>query len=93
MEDILYYSSLFDYYGGLLSLKERTYFKDYYFENLSLQEIADNNDISREAVRKSLKSSKEKMIYYESVLNLLKKKDKIKNLISEDEYKKIEKYI
>lgn len=93
MEDIVYYGALFDYYGALLSEKEKSYFKDYYFENLSLQEIADNNEISREAARKSIKSAKEKMIYFESILNLLEKKNKIKDILEPKVFEKIEKYI
>lgn len=93
MEDIIYYSELFDYYGELLSDKERNYFKDYYFENLSLQEIADNYQISRNAVSKSLKSAKEKMNDYENKLKLIHKKDKIRKLVSLDIFDKIEKYL
>ena len=32
---------LYDYYGELLTDKQRLYFEDYYFNDLSLQEIAD----------------------------------------------------
>ncbi len=93
MEDFLYYSSLFDYYGELLSIKEKEYFKDYYFENLSLQEIADNHKVSRNAVSKALKSAKEKMITFESILKLIERKNKIKNTLAPDVFAKIEKYI
>lgn len=93
MEDIIHYSNLFDYYGNLLSEKEIEYFKDYYFENLSLQEIADNRNVSRNAVSKSLKNTKEKLDYYESNLKLLSKKEKIKKILDKDSYSKIEEYI
>ena len=93
VKEIIYYSSLYDYYGKLLSLKECEYFEDYYFENLSLQEIADNHKVSRNAISKSLKSSKEKLDYYESNLKLLNKKTKIKEILSEEILSKIEKYI
>ena len=93
MEEIVYYTNLFDYYCNLLSSKEIEYFKDYYFENLSLQEIADNHKVSRNAISKSLKTTKEKLDYYESNLKLSSKKNKIKKLLSEEDYLKIEKYI
>lgn len=93
MKELLYYSTLYDYYSKLLSEKEREYFEDYYFENLSLQEIADNHKVSRNAVSKSLKSTKDKLDYYESNLKLLSKKNKIKNLLKEEDYTKIEEYI
>ena len=34
---------LYDYYGVLLTEKQQNYFKDYYFNNLSLSEISENN--------------------------------------------------
>ena len=43
MDKTVYYSTLYDYYGGLLTDNQREIFEDYYFENLTLQEIADNN--------------------------------------------------
>ena len=92
-EKVDYYTNLFDYYCNLLSSKEIEYFKDYYFENLSLQEIADNHNVSRNAISKSLKTTKEKLDYYESNLKLSSKKNKIKKLLSEEDYLKIEKYI
>ena len=93
MEEFIYYSSMFDYYGELLSDKEKDYFKDYYFDNLSLQEIADNNNVSRNAVSKALKSAKEKMINYENILKLINKKEKIKNILDSNTYHKIEPYL
>ena len=38
---------LYDYYQGLLTDKQREYFEDYYFENYTIQEIADNNEVSK----------------------------------------------
>ena len=93
MNDLMYYSALFDYYGELLSEKEKDYFKDYYFENLTLQEIAENNEVSRNAVSKALKSAKEKMEHFEEKLHLLSKKEKIKRILDEETFLKIEKYL
>ena len=93
MEDILYYSNLYDYYGSLLTSKEKEYFEEYYFNNLSLQEIADNYNISKNAVSKSLKEAKEKLVFYEKALHLNKNRETIKSLLDIDNYQKIEKYI
>ena len=38
---------LYDIYGLLLTDKQRMYFEEYYFMDLSLQEIADNYEISK----------------------------------------------
>lgn len=93
MEEIIYYSSLFDYYQSLLTDVQRKYFEDYYFNNLSLQEIADSYDVSRNAISKTLKEIKEKLDYYESNLKLLSNNKKISELLSEEDLKKIEEYI
>ena len=93
MEELVYYSSLYDYYGELLSPKEKEYFKEYFFENLSLQEIADNYNVSKNAVSKSIKEAKEKLLNYENILKLLSKKEKIKSILNEKEYSLIEDYL
>lgn len=74
---------LFDYYGELLTDKQQEFFKDYYFDNLTLQEIADNNDISRNAVHKTLNVIERKLYSYEEILKLYDKSLKIKELIKD----------
>lgn len=93
MEEIIYYSALFDYYQSLLTDVQKRYFEDYYFNNLSLQEIADSYEVSRNAISKTLKEIKEKLDYYESNLKLLSNNKKISELLSEEDLKKIEDYI
>lgn len=83
MKDSIYLCTLFDYYGDLLTDKQKEYFRDYYFDNLSLSEISENNNISRNAVHKTLKEAEEKLLYYEQVLQLLNKSNKIKEIIRE----------
>ena len=53
---------LFDYYEELLTDSQKKYFIDYYFNNLSLAEIAENENVSRNAVSKDLKLTKEKLV-------------------------------
>ncbi len=77
------YIELFDYYGELFTDKQKLYFIDYYFNNLTLQEIADNNNVSRNAVHKNIKDILKKLDYYESKLNLYSNKNKIKNIIKD----------
>ena len=77
----LKYSILFDYYGELFTDKQKEYFTDYYFNNLTLQEIADNNNVSRNAVHKNIKDILQKLDYYEEKLKLYNNKIKIEKLI------------
>ena len=93
MDDIIYYNALFDYYGELLTFTQINYFKAYYCDNLSLSEISIEFNVSRNAISKTLKEVKEKLDYYETKLNLYHNKLKIKTLISENEFDKINKYI
>ena len=93
MKEFVYYNSLFDIYGKLLTEKEQESFKDYYQEDLSLGEIAEIKNISRAAVQKTIKTVLEKLDYYEDILNVYAKNEKLKeiidNLDNEDVRKKI----
>ena len=81
---------LFDYYGELLTDIQQEIFKDYYFDNLTMQEIADNNEISKNAVHKTINAINNKLKYYEKKLRLYEKSKKIKELISDLEESKRE---
>ncbi len=78
MENRDYLIILYDYYGELLNDVNRKYFEDYYFDNLSLAEIAENNDISRNAVHKHIKSTESKLMFFEEKLKLYEKDQKIR---------------
>lgn len=74
---------LYDYYGELLTDKQKVYFEDYYFNNLTLSEIGENNDVSRSAVQKQLKDIEEKLFNYEEKLNIIDRNKKIEILLRE----------
>lgn len=94
MDDIIYLTNLYDYYEELLTDKQREYFESYYFQNLSLQEISDNNKISRNAIHKQIKEAINKLNFYEEKLGLYEKSLKIKEIIKDFKYKEeIEKLI
>ena len=82
MDKVIYLTNLFDYYGELLTDKQQAYFKYYYFDNLTLSEISENYNISRNAIHKSLKEIEEKLLYYEEKLKLYEKNIKIKKIIA-----------
>ncbi len=72
---------LYDYYGNLLSTSQQSYFEDYYFNNLSLSEISENLDVSRNAVHKQLKVSCDKLLEFENILGFVKKSNELKKYI------------
>ena len=91
MEKRDYLIMLYDYYGMLFNEKQREYFENYYFNNLSLGEISDNINISRNAIHKVIKTMEEKLLFYEDKLKLYKKSISLKeiiNKINDDELKK-----
>jgi len=93
MEEFVYYNDLFDIYGGLLTDKEQEAFKDYYQEDLSLSEIADNKNISRSAVQKMVKTVLEKLNYYEEKLHILNRNKKLRDLLQYQDIDKLKKEI
>ena len=82
MEDVIYFNELYDLYGTLLTDKQREYFEDYYFNNLSFSEMAENYDVSRNAIFKQLHITTDKLKEYEEKLQLLKKKAELEEIIS-----------
>ena len=83
MEEQIYFTELYDYYGCLLTEKQQTYFEDYYFHNLTLSEMSDNYNISRNAIDKQILSVIDKLKFYEEKLKLYQKGKKIKQIIKE----------
>lgn len=81
MKDFIYYNELFEIYGTLLTDKERETFKDYYCEDLSLSEIADNKSISRAAVQKMVSNVIDKLNYYENILKINKNNKTLKECL------------
>lgn len=62
-----------DFYGALLTEKQRRILKDHYENDLSLSEIADNMDTSRQAVYDLVKRAENQLMQYEAKLGLLDK--------------------
>jgi uncharacterized protein len=81
MEERNYLILLYDYYSDLLNEKQKEYFEQYYFDNLSLAEISDNYGVSRNAIHKVVKSIEAKLYEYEEKLSLYKKNEQLKKII------------
>lgn len=81
MERRIYLNNLYDYYRELFTEKQQSYFEDYYYNNFSLSEIAENNNVSRNAVHNQIKIVEERLEQFEQILGLDSKKQQIIDLI------------
>jgi len=88
-----YYNRLFDCYESLLTSKEREYFLNYYTEDLSLKEIADNAKVSRSAIQKRIKDTTKKLENFEEKLNILAKNNLLNQALTKKEIATIKKII
>lgn len=71
---------LYDTYQCLLTDKQRNYFEEYYFDDFSITEIAENHQISRNAVFDQVKRVAGILQEYEEKLKLVKKRTAIEAL-------------
>ena len=81
MEKFVYLNELYDLYGELLTIKQKKYFEDYYFNNLSYGEMSLRYNVSRNAIYHQLQLIEKKVNDYEEKLNLYRKKQKINDII------------
>ena len=75
---------LYDLYSNLLTQKQRDYFENYYYDDLSISEIAINYNISRNGVYDQLKRVENSLFDYEEKLKLAYKISKIESLDEKD---------
>ena len=73
MEKNVEISILCDLYGKLLTQKQFDFLNDYYNKDLSLSEIAENNQITRQAVRDIIKKGEKKLFEHEEKLLFMKR--------------------
>ncbi|MPN22763.1 hypothetical protein SDC9_170147 [bioreactor metagenome] len=73
MDEILMTTLLFDFYGELLTEKQKTIFELFHLNDLSLTEIGCELNISRQAVRDQLKRTEKILLDYEEKLKLVEK--------------------
>lgn len=78
-----YHISLYEIYKELLTDKQKNYFEAYYLDDLSLSEVADNLNVSRNAVFDQIKKTATILEEYEDKLHLLEKQNKVIRLMEE----------
>ena len=71
MDDILQLTLLYDFYGELLTEKQKQVYEMHYQNDLSLTEIGEELSISRQAVRDQLKRTEKILQDYEEKLQLI----------------------
>lgn len=80
-------SLLCQIYGKLLTEKQLNILDNYYNLDLSLSEIAENEKITRQAVRDIMKKGENKLFEFEEKLGIMKKtqrqEEKIADILSE----------
>ena len=87
MEKNVEISMLCQVYGKVLTEKQYELLNDYYNNDLSLSEIAENNNITRQAVRDIIKKSENKLYELEeqiSAMGKMLKNEKAINRIQKD---------
>ena len=83
MDDILQLTLLYDFYGELLTEKQKQVYELHYQDDLSLTEIGDELSISRQAVRDQLKRTEKILQDYEEKLQLVSRFQAQKKAVQE----------
>lgn len=82
LDQIVELSLLYDFYGALLKEHQREIYEDYILNDLSLSEIASEQDISRQGVYDIIKRCSKQLIDYEDKLKLIEKFNNTKDRIN-----------
>ena len=75
-------SFLLDFYGDMLTEKQRDVVELYYNEDLSLAEIAAHSGITRQGVRDSIKRAESQLLEYEDRLHLAARFRRIEEVLA-----------
>lgn len=82
LDELVNLSMLYDFYGDLFTEHKKRVFEDYVLNDLSLSEIADELNISRQGVHDIVKRCTQELKDYEDRLSLVKKFSSIKHKLT-----------
>lgn len=74
---------LIDFYGEMLTEKQRSFLEYYYNDDLSLSEIAENEGITRQGVRDAIKRAENQMLEMETRLGVAKRFTEMRDGLNE----------
>ena len=73
MDELVRQTLLFDFYGELLTEKQRRIYQEVVFDDFSLSEVAAEESITRQGVHDTVRRTREALAEYESRLGLVRK--------------------
>ncbi len=83
LDKVLKISLLYDFYGALLTEKQQVSLELHYFQDLSLSEIAEQLEVSRQAVHDLLKRAEQILDEHENKLQLVARYHEERQLLRE----------
>ena len=73
---------LYDFYGDVLTDRQKEFYDLYYNEDLSLAEIAQDRDITRQGVRDAIKRAEQQLLEMEERLGLARRFQEIQKALT-----------
>ena len=73
LENNLLLAKLYDLYGPLLTKTQQSVMEAYLFKDITISEIAENQNVSRQAVKDAIQKAEQKLKAYENKLGFLKR--------------------
>ena len=76
LENNVHLARLYDLYGPLLSKAQQKVMEDYLLKDITISEIAENDGVSRQAVKDAVSKAEKKLKMYEDKLGFLNRLNK-----------------
>ncbi|WP_427171655.1 hypothetical protein KST23_03150 [Fusobacterium nucleatum] len=96
LDEFIEVANLLEIYSSLLSEKQREYLEDHFENDLSLSEIAKNNNVSRQAIYDNIKRGvallydyEDKLKFYQAKKNIRKELIDLKEKFTKENLEKI----